>query len=101
MPSFNRRVAGQPLAQLDNPDPYAVPVWRSPVYETPHVVIYAVQLARLIWRLVWFIVRDLPRPRRLVLLGERQAPTPTRSPPILAARPGGRSARDRPARRSA
>jgi S-DNA-T family DNA segregation ATPase FtsK/SpoIIIE len=57
MPSFTRRVAGQPLAQLDNPDPYAVPVWRSPVYETPHVVIYTVQLARLVWQLLRFIVR--------------------------------------------
>ena len=57
MTSFNRPVAGQPLAQVDNPDPFAVPVWRSPVYQTPHVVIWAVQLVRLIWRLVWFILR--------------------------------------------
>jgi hypothetical protein len=33
--SFKRQVAGQPLAQVDNPDPFAVPVWRSPVYQTP------------------------------------------------------------------
>jgi S-DNA-T family DNA segregation ATPase FtsK/SpoIIIE len=57
MPSFNRPVAGQPLAQVDNPDPYALPIWRSPVYETPHAAIWAVQLVRLIWRLIWFIVR--------------------------------------------
>ena len=55
--SFKRQVAGQPLAQVDNPDPFAVPVWRSPVYQTPHLLIWPVQLARLIWRLVWFIVR--------------------------------------------
>ncbi len=55
--SFNRQVAGQPLAQVDNPDPFAVPVWRSPVYQTPHVVIWTVQLVRLVWRIVWFILR--------------------------------------------
>ena len=50
--SLRRPVAGEQLAQVDNPDPFAVPVWRSPVYQTPHVVIWAVQLVRLIWRLV-------------------------------------------------
>jgi S-DNA-T family DNA segregation ATPase FtsK/SpoIIIE len=57
MGSFNRPVAGQPLAQVDNPDPFAVPVWRSPVYQTPHVVIWTIQLVRLIWRVVWFVLR--------------------------------------------
>ncbi len=37
-----RPVAGEQLAQVDNPDPFAIPVWRSPVYQTPHVVIWAV-----------------------------------------------------------
>ena len=55
--SFKRQVAGQPLAQVDNPDPFAVPVWRSPVYQTPHFVIWPVQLVRLVWRLVWFVLR--------------------------------------------
>jgi len=55
--SFKRQVMGQPLAQVDNPDPFAVPVWRSPVYQTPHAVIWTVQLVRVIWRLLWFIVR--------------------------------------------
>jgi DNA segregation ATPase FtsK/SpoIIIE, S-DNA-T family len=55
--SFKRQVAGQPLAQVDNPDPFAVPVWRSPVYQTPHVAIWTVQFVRLLWRLVWFILR--------------------------------------------
>jgi S-DNA-T family DNA segregation ATPase FtsK/SpoIIIE len=54
---FSRQVAGQPLAQVDNPDPFAVPVWRSPVYQTPHAVIWTVQLVRLVWRIVWFILR--------------------------------------------
>src|ERR1700733_8106124 len=55
--SFKRQVAGQPFAQVDNPDPFAVPVWRSPVYQTPHGVIWTVQLVRLIWRLIWFTLR--------------------------------------------
>jgi S-DNA-T family DNA segregation ATPase FtsK/SpoIIIE len=55
--SFKRQVAGQPLAQVDNPDPFAVPVWRSPVYQTPHFVIWVVQLVRLAWRLARFVVR--------------------------------------------
>ncbi len=55
--SFKRQVAGQPLAQVDNPDPFAVPVWRSPVYQTPHFIIWPVQLVRLLWRLLWFMVR--------------------------------------------
>ena len=51
-----RPVAGEQLAQVDNPDPFAPPVWRSPVYQTPHAVIWIVQLARLVWRLVWFML---------------------------------------------
>jgi S-DNA-T family DNA segregation ATPase FtsK/SpoIIIE len=54
---FKRQVAGQPLAQVDNPDPFAVPVWRSPVYQTPHFVIWPVQFVRLVWRIVWFMLR--------------------------------------------
>jgi S-DNA-T family DNA segregation ATPase FtsK/SpoIIIE len=48
---------GEQLAQVDNPDPFASPVWRSPVYRTPEFVIWLVQLARLIWRIVWFALR--------------------------------------------
>ena len=47
-------MSGEQLAQVDNPDPFARPVWRSPVYRTPHVVIWVVQLVRLIWRVVRF-----------------------------------------------
>src|SRR5437762_11317443 len=47
-------VMGEQLAQVDNRDPFAVPVWRSPVYRTPEPVIMAVQLLRLIWRVIWF-----------------------------------------------
>ena len=37
-------VMGEQLAQVDNRDPFAVPVWRSPVYRTPEPVIMVVQL---------------------------------------------------------
>ena len=40
-------VMGEQLAQVDNRDPFAAPVWRSPVYRTPEPVIIVVQLLRL------------------------------------------------------
>src|SRR5947207_14579240 len=45
---------GEQLAQVDNRDPFAPPVWRSPVYRTPEPVILVVQLIRLICRVTWF-----------------------------------------------
>ena len=51
-----RLVMGEQLAQVDNRDPFAVPVWRSPVYRTPEPVIMVVQLVRLICRVIWFIL---------------------------------------------
>jgi len=50
-------VTGEPNAQVDNPDPFTPPAWRSPVYRTPEPIIWAVQLTRLIWRLAWFVIR--------------------------------------------
>jgi S-DNA-T family DNA segregation ATPase FtsK/SpoIIIE len=38
-------------AQLYNPDPFALPVWRAPVYQTPAGIILAAWLARAIARL--------------------------------------------------
>jgi S-DNA-T family DNA segregation ATPase FtsK/SpoIIIE len=49
--------SGQQLAQIDNPDPFAPPVWRSPVYHTPGWVITIVQLIRAIVALVRFLAR--------------------------------------------
>ena len=54
MPRGRNWVRGEQLAQLDNRDPFAPPVWRSPVYRTPEAVIFVVQLLRLIWRVLWF-----------------------------------------------
>ncbi len=47
-------VTGEQLAQVDNRDPFAAPVWRSPVYRTPEPLIFVVQLIRLVWRVLWF-----------------------------------------------
>jgi DNA segregation ATPase FtsK/SpoIIIE, S-DNA-T family len=45
-------VTGEQLAQIYNPDPFARPVFRAPVYRTPAGIIALAQLARL---LVWII----------------------------------------------
>src|SRR5450755_3334484 len=47
---------GEQFAQVDNPDPFAPPVWRSPVYRTPEAVISLVQLTRLLARVLWFVI---------------------------------------------
>jgi S-DNA-T family DNA segregation ATPase FtsK/SpoIIIE len=49
-------VTGESFAQVNNPDPFAPPVWRSPVYRTPEFVIWLVQLIRLIGRVIWFAI---------------------------------------------
>jgi len=56
MPRGRNWVMGEQLAQVDNRDPFAVPVWRSPVYRTPEPVIMVVQLVRLICRVLWFVL---------------------------------------------
>ena len=49
-------VTGESFAQVNNPDPFAAPVWRSPVYRTPEFVIWFVQLVRLLARALWFVI---------------------------------------------
>ena len=49
-------VTGESFAQVNNPDPFAPPVWRSPVYRTPEFVIWLVQLARFLARTLWFVI---------------------------------------------
>jgi DNA segregation ATPase FtsK/SpoIIIE, S-DNA-T family len=49
--------SGQQLAQVDNPDAFAPPVWRSPVYHTPGWVIAIVQLCRVLFALLKFLAR--------------------------------------------
>jgi S-DNA-T family DNA segregation ATPase FtsK/SpoIIIE len=50
-------ITGQQVAQLYNPDPFAMPVWRAPVYRTPAGIVLLVQLVRL---LAW-LVRQIAR----------------------------------------
>ncbi len=50
-------VTGEQVAQLTNPDPFAVPVLRAPVYRTPGWIIAVVQLGRLLWWLARLIAR--------------------------------------------
>src|SRR5215471_18648547 len=51
------RATGEYLAQVRNPDPFAAPAWRSPVYRTPAWIIGIVQLGRSLWRLARFLIR--------------------------------------------
>jgi DNA segregation ATPase FtsK/SpoIIIE, S-DNA-T family len=51
------KFSGQQLAQVDNPDPFAPPAWRSPIYHTPGWVITIVQLIRVIVALIKFLAR--------------------------------------------
>src|SRR5262249_42013410 len=54
---MRRVVTGEQVAQVYNPDPFACPVWRAPVYQTPAGIIALVQLFRLLAWLVRLIVR--------------------------------------------
>ena len=49
---MRRVVTGEELAQLYNPDPFAMPRWRAPVYRTPLGIILA---AKLVTLLAWII----------------------------------------------
>jgi DNA segregation ATPase FtsK/SpoIIIE, S-DNA-T family len=49
--------SGDQIAQVNNPDPFAVPVWRSPVFHTPGWVITIVQVFRAVKALVAFLAR--------------------------------------------
>ncbi len=54
---MRRVVTGDQIAQLRNPDPFAVPAWRSPVYRTPLWIVAIVHIARMIVWLVRFLFR--------------------------------------------
>jgi hypothetical protein len=49
--------SGDQIAQVNNPDPFAPPVWRSPVFHTPGWIITIVQAWRLLEALVGFLLR--------------------------------------------
>jgi hypothetical protein len=54
---MRRVVTGDQIAQLRNPDPFAVPAWRSPVYRTPLAIVAIVHFVRMIVWLVRFLFR--------------------------------------------
>jgi S-DNA-T family DNA segregation ATPase FtsK/SpoIIIE len=54
---MRRVVTGDDIAQVRNPDPFAVPAWRSPVYRTPLWIVAIVHAARLLYRLVRLFAR--------------------------------------------
>jgi DNA segregation ATPase FtsK/SpoIIIE, S-DNA-T family len=49
--------SGEQLAQVNNPDPFAAPVWRSPVLHTPPWLIAVIQICRTIKALIRFTAR--------------------------------------------
>jgi DNA segregation ATPase FtsK/SpoIIIE, S-DNA-T family len=49
--------SGDQITQVNNPDPFTPPIWRSPVYHTPGWVITIVQLWRLLITVITFILR--------------------------------------------
>jgi DNA segregation ATPase FtsK/SpoIIIE, S-DNA-T family len=48
---MRRVVTGEQVAQIYNPDPFARPVFRAPVYQTPAGIILVAWLARFLFRL--------------------------------------------------
>ena len=50
-------VTGEQVAQIYNRDPFARPIWRAPVYQTPAGIILVVHLYRLLAWLVRMIAR--------------------------------------------
>jgi DNA segregation ATPase FtsK/SpoIIIE, S-DNA-T family len=54
---MRRVVTGEEIAQLRNPDPFAVPAWRSPIYRTPLPIVAIVHFVRMIVWLVRFVFR--------------------------------------------
>jgi S-DNA-T family DNA segregation ATPase FtsK/SpoIIIE len=66
-------VTGDQVAQLYNPDPFAIPAWRAPIYRTPFIFVAIIQAARMLGRLVRFVFRRLAEIAAvaLVLVGWR------------------------------
>ena len=54
---MRRVVTGEELAQLYNPDPFAMPRWRAPVYRTPFGIILLMKFARLLGWIARLIFR--------------------------------------------
>jgi S-DNA-T family DNA segregation ATPase FtsK/SpoIIIE len=65
---LHRVVTGEQVAQLYNPDPFARPVFRAPVYRTPAGLILIAWLARLVIRLIRLAFRHPAATAALALL---------------------------------
>jgi DNA segregation ATPase FtsK/SpoIIIE, S-DNA-T family len=50
-------ITGEQVAQLYNRDPFALPAWRAPIYQTPAGFILLVQLARLLGWIIRMVAR--------------------------------------------
>jgi hypothetical protein len=50
-------ITGEQVAQIYNPDPFARPIWRAPVYQTPAGLILLAWLVKLIARLLRVVFR--------------------------------------------
>jgi len=66
---MRRVVTGEQVAQIYNPDPFARPVWRAPVYQTPAGIILAAWLVKLITRLLRLVFRHPVAAVVLAVLG--------------------------------
>jgi DNA segregation ATPase FtsK/SpoIIIE, S-DNA-T family len=54
---MRRVVTGEQIAQIYNPDPFARPIWRAPVYQTPAGIIALAWLVRLLAWIIRMIIR--------------------------------------------
>ena len=62
-------ITGEQVAQIYNPDPFARPVWRAPVYQTPAGLILLAWLVKLVARLLRLVVRHPVAAVVLAVLG--------------------------------
>jgi S-DNA-T family DNA segregation ATPase FtsK/SpoIIIE len=62
-------ITGEQVAQIYNPDPFARPIWRAPVYQTPAGLILAAWLVKLIARLARLAFRHPVAAAVLAVLG--------------------------------
>jgi DNA segregation ATPase FtsK/SpoIIIE, S-DNA-T family len=65
---MRRVLTGEQVAQIYNPDPFARPVFRAPVYQTPAGLILLAWLARFLFRLTRLIFRHPAATSALALL---------------------------------
>src|SRR5215831_13283196 len=55
--AMRKVITGEQVAQLYNRDPFALPAWRAPIYQTPVGFILLVQLARLLGWIIRMVAR--------------------------------------------